>query len=89
MLNYRSKRYVMKAHGGVDVQIHVYLTSALVGGEWLASRPCHFTPGERGLGNYWIEGWVDSRDGLDDMKWTLLTPPGPELLFLDSPARNQ
>jgi hypothetical protein len=37
----------MKAYGGVDVQIHVFMTSALVGREWLASRPSHFTLGER------------------------------------------
>jgi hypothetical protein len=32
----------MKAYGGVDVYIHIFLTSALVGGEWSASRPCRF-----------------------------------------------
>jgi hypothetical protein len=26
----------MKTYGGVDVQIHVFLTTALVGGGWLA-----------------------------------------------------
>jgi hypothetical protein len=31
----------------VDVQIHVFLTSALVGGEWSASRPDRFTPRKR------------------------------------------
>jgi hypothetical protein len=31
----------------VDVHIHVFLTSALVGNEWSASRSCRFTPGER------------------------------------------
>jgi hypothetical protein len=36
----------MKAYGGVDVWIHTFLTSAIAGGEWLASRPCRFTPGE-------------------------------------------
>jgi hypothetical protein len=35
----------MKAYGGVDVQIHIFLTSALAGGEWLASCPGRFTPG--------------------------------------------
>jgi hypothetical protein len=30
---------------GVDAQINVFLTSALVGGEWLASRPAALTPG--------------------------------------------
>jgi hypothetical protein len=29
----------MKAYGGVDEQIQIFLTSALVGGEWSASRP--------------------------------------------------
>jgi hypothetical protein len=28
----------MKAYGGVDVQMHIFLTSALVGGEWSASH---------------------------------------------------
>jgi hypothetical protein len=37
----------MKTYGGVDVYIHVFLTSALVEGEWLDSRPGRFTPGER------------------------------------------
>jgi hypothetical protein len=36
----------MKAYGGVDVQIHTFLTSALVGGEWSATRPGRFTPGK-------------------------------------------
>jgi hypothetical protein len=36
----------MKAYGGVNAQIHVFLTSELVG-EWSASRPGSFTPGER------------------------------------------
>jgi hypothetical protein len=36
----------MKKYGGVDVQIHVFLTSALVGGEWSDSRPGRFTPGK-------------------------------------------
>jgi hypothetical protein len=35
----------MKAYGVVDVQIHIFLISALVSGEWSASRPGRFTPG--------------------------------------------
>jgi hypothetical protein len=36
----------MKVYGGVDILIHVFLTSELIGGEWSASRPCPFTPGK-------------------------------------------
>jgi hypothetical protein len=46
----------MKAYGEVDVQIHIFLTSVLDGGEWSASRPDRFTPGEGAQGTYWIEG---------------------------------
>jgi hypothetical protein len=38
------KHYTMKAYRGVDVWIQVFLTSALVGGEWSASRLCRFNP---------------------------------------------
>jgi hypothetical protein len=33
------------------------LTSALEGGEWLASRPGRFTPRERVPGTHWIGSW--------------------------------
>jgi hypothetical protein len=66
----------MKAYGGVDVQIHIFLTSALAGGEWSASRPCRFTPGERAPSTH----WEDPRAGLDDMeKWKFLPPLGLKL----------
>jgi hypothetical protein len=77
----------MKTYGGVDVQTHVLLTLALVGGEWSASRPGRFTPGERAPGSHWIEGWVDPRAGLDNMeKWKLLPPHGLELWPPSCPA---
>jgi hypothetical protein len=34
----------MKAYGGMDVEIHVFLTSTLVCGERSYSRPGRFTP---------------------------------------------
>jgi hypothetical protein len=37
----------MKAYGAVDVQIHVFLTSAFYSGEWAASHAGRFTLGER------------------------------------------
>jgi hypothetical protein len=52
----------MKAYGGVDVKIYIFLTSALAGGEWSASRPGRFT-----FGTHWIGGWVEPRVGLDDV----------------------
>jgi hypothetical protein len=57
----------MKTYGGVDVYTHICLTSALVGGEWTASRPCRFTPGKE-PGTHFIGGWVDPRAGLDEME---------------------
>jgi hypothetical protein len=58
----------MKAYGGVNVQIHVFLNSALEEGKWSASRPCRFTPGERAPGTHWVGGWVGPRVGLDAVK---------------------
>jgi hypothetical protein len=58
----------MKVYEEADAEIHVFLTSALVGGEWSASRPWRFTPGERAPSTHWIGGWVDLRAGLDDME---------------------
>jgi hypothetical protein len=67
--------YTMKAYEEVDVYIHIFLTSALAGGEWSASRPGRFTPGAHCIG-----GWVDSRAGLDNVeKKKFLTFPGREL----------
>jgi hypothetical protein len=40
----------MKAYEEVYVLIHISLMSALVGGEWSASRLGRFTPGERAPG---------------------------------------
>jgi hypothetical protein len=80
----------MKAYGGVDVQVHIFLTSVLVGGEWSASRPGRFTPGEIAPGTHWIGGWVDPRAGLDDVKERkFLTLSGLELRTLGHPARSQ
>ncbi|PNF14462.1 hypothetical protein B7P43_G01680 [Cryptotermes secundus] len=44
----------------------------LAGGEWSASRPGCFTPGERSPTTHWIGGWVDPKAGLDEV---FDTPP--------------
>jgi hypothetical protein len=46
----------MKAYEGVDVQIQVFLTSALLGVEWPASRPGSFTPRETAHTTHWTGG---------------------------------
>jgi hypothetical protein len=75
----------MKVYGGVDISIHVFMTSALVGGEWSASRPGRFT-----IGTHWIGGYVSPRTSLDDVeKKKFLTLPGLELRLLCRPARSQ
>jgi hypothetical protein len=42
----------------VEVYLHVLFISALDEGEWLATRPGHFTPKERDPGTHCIGGWV-------------------------------
>jgi hypothetical protein len=80
----------MKSGGGVEVYIHVFLISALVGGEWAASRTGGFAPGERVPGIHWIEGWVGPRTGLDAVeKREFLSLPGLELRRLSHSARSQ
>jgi hypothetical protein len=75
----------MKAYGGVDVQTRVFLTSALLGGEWSASRPGRFTPG-----THWIGGWVGPRADLDDVeRRKFLALPELKPRPLCRPARSQ
>jgi hypothetical protein len=72
----------MKVYGGVDLCIHIFLTSAPAGGECWASRSGRFT-----LGTHWIGGWVNPRAGLDDVeKRKFLTLSGLELRSHGRPA---
>jgi hypothetical protein len=48
----------MKTYGGVDVYVHVFLTSTLFGGERSASRPGRLTPRERDPRTHWIGSWM-------------------------------
>jgi hypothetical protein len=58
----------MKANVGIHVQIYIFLTSILVGGKWLASRPCRFTTGEKVPDIHCIGGRVGPRAGLDEVE---------------------
>jgi hypothetical protein len=60
-----------------------WVSEALIGGEWSASRPGSFTPEERSPGTHWIGGSVDPRGGLDDVaKTKILNLSGLELRSL-------
>jgi len=41
-----AKYHDLKTSGGVEVQLHAFLISALDGGEWWASQVGHFTLAE-------------------------------------------
>jgi len=66
--------------GEVEVQLHTFLTSTLVGGEWSASRPGRFAP-ERTPGSHRIEvGWAQIRSGRCGEEKNSQPPPGIETL---------
>jgi hypothetical protein len=52
-------------NGGVEVQLHAFLTSALDEGEGSAAHPGRFTPKERAPGTHWRGGWVGHRAVLE------------------------
>jgi hypothetical protein len=54
----------VQGNGGITPQL---LTSALVGGEWSASRLGCFIPGKTAAGAQRI-GWVNPRDSLDTLE---------------------
>jgi hypothetical protein len=56
---------LIQTYGEVKVEIHVFFTSELVGGEWSASRHGSFAPEERASGGLWIGVWVEPRTVLD------------------------
>jgi hypothetical protein len=80
----------MKVCRGVDVKIHVFLTSALVGGERSASRLGRFILGGKAPRTHWRGGWVGLRTGLDAVdKRKFLTLTGHEHRPLGRTDRSQ
>jgi hypothetical protein len=57
----------MKMYGGVEVQLHAFLTFPLDGSEWSATCSGHFRPCERTPGTHWIGDWLDPRANLDSV----------------------
>jgi hypothetical protein len=62
LINYTPRHEDVWGSGGIAPP---FLTSELDGGEWPASCPSRFTPGERVPGTHWTGGWVSPRAGLD------------------------
>jgi hypothetical protein len=74
----------------VNVEIHIFLTSVLAGGEMVSFTPRPLYPWERPPSTHLIGGWVDLRAGLDDVeKRKFLTLLGLELRPLGRPAHSQ
>jgi hypothetical protein len=68
----------MKTYGGSGGIALPFLTLAIDGGEWSASRPDRFTPRERAPGIHWIGDWVGPRASLAavEKKKKSLAPTG-------------
>jgi hypothetical protein len=74
----------------MEVKIQIFFTLALAGGEWSASHPDRFTPGERASGTHWVGGWMGPNVGPDDVeKRKFLTLPELEFRPLGRPARSK
>jgi hypothetical protein len=75
----------MEACVGLHIQIHIFLSSAQVGGGWLASCSGRFIPR-----SHWTRICVSQKTCLDDLeKLKFLTLLGLELLPLGGVARSQ
>jgi hypothetical protein len=51
----------------VDEWIHVFLTSPILGANWLASRPCRSISRKSASGMYWIGGCVGYKPVVDNI----------------------
>jgi len=71
----------------VDVEFHIFLTSALDGGEWSTSRPGRFIPRETAFCTDWIGDCVGPRVGLDTVVKRKIPSPFRDLNH-DQPVRS-
>jgi hypothetical protein len=79
MLNYVMKHNSMKAYEECGGVAPPFLTSALDGDEWSASRTYHISPGDGVPSTRCIRGWVGLTPGLDAVKKNkVLSVPGFE-----------
>jgi hypothetical protein len=61
--------------GGMEVQLHTFLTSVLNGVQWSASYPRHFTPRERAPSTQWIGDCVSPRASMDMVVTRTISSP--------------
>jgi hypothetical protein len=48
----------MKAYRGIEIRLHPFLTSAIVGAEWSASHAGRVPPAEIASSTHWIRSWT-------------------------------
>jgi hypothetical protein len=73
---------------GVEVKLHSFVTSVLIGDEWFNSRPSLYPPVQN-LDTHWIGGCVGRRGGVEFCKWGMYlvftgirtTEPPARILF--------
>jgi hypothetical protein len=58
----------MKRYEGVGIQLHIFLTLVLAGGEWSASHHSHLTAQAKSPSTCCIGDWVGPRIDLEDME---------------------
>jgi hypothetical protein len=80
-------------HGGAwRYSSYAFLTSALDGGEWSASRPDRALPRRKTAGTHCTGGWVGLRAGLDtEVTGKFLCPcrgPNPDSPVVQSMVRH-
>jgi hypothetical protein len=65
----------MKAHVGVELQLHAFLTSARDGSEWSTSLSNRLTPAKSAHWYLRNRHWMGARAGLDDMNYRQISTP--------------
>jgi hypothetical protein len=70
-----TKYHFMKAYCGSGGIVHAFLTSALDGGGWSASRSGFFILKERAPATHWIGGWVGPSAGMNPVVGREISSP--------------